>query len=578
LVLPSVTAFQMGGPNQMFRLFKEYVEEEKRRKEQQDMAAIADAPERQRISISNGTQAALRDVAAADDEGNVDEEDEGHAGALRTNTEMRMLSDENDAAGDDGPAEEAEDVPPVGAKKAADYYFAGHDKGTPEDYEFLSKIRIAESSLMLLKRQIYVDQIKDLAKTRSAEAKAEGKTVPKKIEKYLKEEFTVQTFKGNVHITDLDVFFAMFVMTAKSLSATCPMLFNKFTPGNDSDAESLMDRKAWDHFCARVPVKLPEGFGSSMFKLLTQGADSESASADIHHFIAAMHIHDISSQLHERDPFVMRIAQVLKLKYYSMSMSDFETKIRTRGHDTSNALECVDFPSDDDSADDEVPMVDEENMDSGVEDTDLVLPSREGDRFMASAAQEALLKSQGSKASQNASKKRPKISMTEAQYCQIVNAAEAEDTEDAHDTGFVELSSSELSRSDSSNESFDADDCLEEIEKIEAEQLLSAQTVSAGKQQFTVKTGDDLAELMRLPPKDFATPAEEATAAKKRGSSKKQGKKRQDCQRQGKEATETVGRYGYVARFTVWDKCHDSAPCHPRCLSESTIQRLRRAC
>merc|ERR1712129_561745 len=111
-----------------------------------------------------------------------------------------------------------------------------------------------------------------------------------------------------------------------------------------------------------------------MFKLLTQGADSESASADIHHFIAAMHIHDISSQLHERDPFVMRIAQVLKLKYYSMSMSDFETKIRTRGHDTSNALECVDFPSDDDSADDEVPMVDEENMDSGVEDTDLVLP------------------------------------------------------------------------------------------------------------------------------------------------------------------------------------------------------------
>merc|ERR1712129_259198 len=102
----------------------------------------------------------------------------------------------------------------------------------------------------------------------------------------------------------------------------------------------------------------------------------------------------------------------------------------------------------------------------------------EGDRFMASAAQEA------------------------------------EDTEDAHDTGFVELSSSELSRSDSSNESFDADDCLEEIEKIEAEQLLSAQTVSAGKQQFTVKTGDDLAELMRLPPKDFATPAEEATAAK----------------------------------------------------------------
>merc|ERR1719247_3278525 len=61
LVVPSVTAFQMGGPDQMFRLFKEHRDERKRR--EQEMLALP-APTKEQLALSDSP--AQPDVADAD--------------------------------------------------------------------------------------------------------------------------------------------------------------------------------------------------------------------------------------------------------------------------------------------------------------------------------------------------------------------------------------------------------------------------------------------------------------------------------------------------------------------------------
>jgi hypothetical protein len=316
LVVPSVTAFQMGGPDQMFRLFKEHRDERKRR--EQEMLALP-APTKEQMALSDSP--AQPDVADADAI-----PDDAHAAALPMNNavsggfiEEEGLPDEPTyrSYGDDGEEEQYQDEGTSAfVKREPDFYFETYRTHDGQwNYDKISKVRSAESSLMLLKRQMYVDQIKELAKNRKMEAKKHSRDYPKRLDWYSSDEFDVRSFKGSVHVADLDIFFCLLVISAKPLCATAKQLYDRFTPHGE------MDRKNWDYFCARIPAKLPEEIKNAMWRMISwrshgNGADADSAIVELDDFIAAMHIHDIAS----RDPFIQRVAQVLKLKYYHIEM------------------------------------------------------------------------------------------------------------------------------------------------------------------------------------------------------------------------------------------------------------------
>jgi len=534
LVVPSVTAFSMGGADQMFRLFKEFVVEEKRRKEDQERLALT-------MGEDGEAQLAVRDGSAQLALGDVDEGipgEEGHAASLRANADTAASAheapEEDDAYAADGDDERQDAEPEKETKtKEPDFYF----ESCKGDYDAVSKIRSAESSMMLLKRHIFADQLKELAHKRAEEARKHGQKLPKKIVKYQEDSFDAASYKGSVHVSDLDLYFCLFVIAAKPLCATCEQLYHKFSPHGE------MDRKSWDTFCARVPAKLPEEVKSTMWKLMSwRSREQDGASVGQVDFTAAMHIHDIALQ----DPFISRISQVLKLRYYSIPMDEFTIKIRRRGNDTANALESIDFPSSDEDPADEEDVVDvpvggegdfpeHENVEE-TEDQDKI-NTLEGERQMAHSNQNALLLTATGKAKDEGKKKKAMISMSEAQYCQIHNSADADESDDAEDVPTAqELSSDELSLPDASDSEFDADDCLEVLEKLEQEKVAAARK-EVPQQQFRIKADTDLDKLMSLPvssvvgaaQQEYVAPMNDDSAAnlKKEKAMKEREKKRQ---------------------------------------------------
>merc|ERR1712046_544288 len=133
----------------------------------------------------------------------------------------------------------------------------------------------------------------------------------------------------------------------------------------------------------------------------------------------------------------------------------------------------------------------------GPNDDNDFIPIVEGERHLAHRTQEALNRNQALKGT-GVKKKRQPISMTEAQYCQIHNSAQEQSNEDESRDIAFELSSDELSVGDESDSPFEADDCLELLEKLERDKRTAAQKEKP-KEQFQIKDEGGLEQLMNMP-------------------------------------------------------------------------------
>jgi hypothetical protein len=159
LVSPSITAYQVGGPDQMFKLFAEQRDEEMKRRRAEEELARKRKQEEQALAIlaKEREKVALQDIELSIDEGNIPEE--GLTGSVRVMEETSWLPvDAKDALvpstiGDiDGAAREE-----TSASQQESFYFKDI-----EDQANLTNIRSNEASLLLLKKTMYVEQLKKI--------------------------------------------------------------------------------------------------------------------------------------------------------------------------------------------------------------------------------------------------------------------------------------------------------------------------------------------------------------------------------------------------------------------------------
>jgi hypothetical protein len=193
-----------------------------------------------------------------------------------------------------------------------------------------------------------------------------------------------------------------------------------------------------------------------------------------------------------------------------MDMADFEEKIRRRNMDIASPLEAMDFPSDDEDVPqtptEEVPGETYNSISTPRQD-ESALEELEGDRRNARSRQP--LTPGPSQTAQAEKKKKPAISMTEVQYCQLRNADEDDNEEGM--AGF-EISSSELSEEDDSSSGFDADD--DYFADLAARQVEQAKLKAQGeskKEKLKVANEADMEKLMLMPVKDLRPKKAEET-------------------------------------------------------------------
>jgi len=148
-----------------------------------------------------------------------------------------------------------------------------------------------------------------------------------------------------------------------------------------------------------------------------------------------------------------------------------------------------------------------------------------------------------SQTAQAAKKKKPAISMTEVQYCQLRND-EVEEGSDEADNNF-ELSSSELSGEDISESSFDADeDYFEVLEQQQKELAMKKMAGNAKKEKFKVKSEADLEKLMLMPRSEFLpqpnVEVSQQTEQNLRAQKRKEDKARLAAKKAAKQSTSIV--------------------------------------
>lgn len=276
-----------------------------------------------------------------------------------------------------------------------------------------------------------------------------------------------------------------------------------------------MKRTQFDTLCGRMPILIPDEVQHRMWQWMKSLQKHERDEVGLLEFIAALHIHDIV----EKDPFVMRVASVLKLLYYKMEALEFEELLRNRSSPTARPMDCLDFPSDDEEIFGAPAIVE------GATEVALdALPEKEGERRKRMDVEEAEEVEQ-TRGKKKTKKRNMLISMTETQYWERQNAAIDEEEDDEPEAnllyGDYDVSSDQLSESDLSESSFDADDCLEKLDEIKA-------VKSREREEDEIKplaiTGDvDMKKLMMMPfktavparPKKAAVAEQDRLAAKK---------------------------------------------------------------
>mmetsp|Transcript_15154 Transcript_15154/g.33302 ORF Transcript_15154/g.33302 Transcript_15154/m.33302 type:complete len:934 (+) Transcript_15154:117-2918(+) len=443
LVMPSITAFEMGDGeealNFAFKLFEQHLQEQMRKETE------AKRQENERNIAREAEQLALANVA-------LEEKitPKGNAPAI-------------------APVEEDGDQE---ARAAHEYYFA-HCNGMPEA---IAEIRNAESTLLLIKNSTYFNDHPHLDST-----------------------------KDLVPCTDLDLYFMLMVISTKPMYTTCHLLFDKFEVG----AKGHMAREEWNELCMCVPISMTGDKGDrlrdAMWILMAWRQPDRILLQD---FVAAWHIHDIET----RDPWITRIADVLHLDYYDMTVQ--ELRDRLRAQDSQDATPQLDFNK---------TMVD------AVADDDFeqqnAAPDRlanfEGIRQIRNSPllQENVKKDAGKDKTEIVAPKHQLVSLTSLQRSEYEHQLGTEEG------GFSEasdasLSSRELSEETAADDSeFDAQVFLNQ----RRDALTQAQMEEAGA-PIVVDSDEALKRLMEISPKEFFRKSQDAVQAAHRAPVVQQGK------------------------------------------------------
>lgn len=534
LIQPSLTAFEMGGLDRAMRLFNEWVREEKRRKLAAEDSLKAPSQDEKQKPPTTGTGEAVTAepmlaLKAAPEAGAVQATGHHERGSLMGEDRDSMMSsmvrgtivDRGSMFGGDhgrgsmfgirgstaevsgdGNQEEEEGIShEVHERKknwdVSDPFYANYVKDDPAK---ISSIRTAESSMLVLKRTLFVQSQIQLAMTLIKEQP--DLELPEHLQDVLGRDFDVTKFTGKVHITDLDLYFNLLVFVTKPMFSSVFILWDKFEMGD----KGYMEKSEWENLCNRVPVKLPAKVVQSMYELLAWRDPSRILFFD---YVAAWHIHDTEAP----DPLLRRIASTLQLEFYGISSDEMRRRLRAKGADdadTSAVGKPIDLPQGEGERRLQTPRM-YEMLRAKQESRDAVSKNKVHNDT------DFLLQIQNFAALEDSKQEKP----TSIGNIQVSHGARDEGSED-EDTlaaSQVSLDSYRLSRSTvSSVDSFDAQAAFVEIEEWAARAAsgVTEQTTATDDHEghhFEVTNDRDLARLMSMSPHEILWMQERAADA-----------------------------------------------------------------
>lgn len=506
LVHPSITAFEMGGLQQAMKLFKEYKDDLEANPKMLDSdlsdagsragsKAAAPLPPPQSSSLSlplgdSGVSMLEKSGAVRSGDSGQGEEEQLEEEALDGEVTMKNSARRPPDFGDN------------------EFYFAHcREKDGSVNQALISDIRSAETSLLLLKKNHFVEDQKKLAHAKEAEAKKHGGSVPKQLQIFLEDGFDVTKFHSVVRVTDLDLYFNLLVFSTKPMLTTCHLLFDKYqtAPNHETeDGQMYMDRQEWSSLCSRVPVKLPEQIQTQMWQLLAWRDGERLEERD---FIAGWHIHDVE----KRDNQIKRVAKGLKLDYYDMDVEEMQVRLSAKG--AEDADPTLDF-DDSESEDEEMvmnefgEMVKQEKAEKPA--AMLTLEIQEGERRLGKKIHHKEDAAPAASTSAAVDGK-VQISLTDQEYSAI-QAQIAEGSEGGDSERELSFGSSQLSEETAESESsFDATEFVREGEDEEEEGgdfggsagMGDSPRKKEGKKKMVIDSDIAIRKLMTLAPDDI---------------------------------------------------------------------------
>lgn len=537
LVQPSITAFQMGGLNTGFKLFEEWImemeEERQKLKEIEEDQEFKDAESKQKANfrvsrpshetsaaVTNATQMTQVVAAYGDTMGAhmgsdaemtlsmVASDDVGMGGM--TDAEMDEVRGEVEAS-----AAQRRDVqanaPQLDVSVGRGFFFE-HVRNDPMKQ---SEIRAAESALLLHKKSKYIEKMKvkaNMAKKRADELK---KPMPRHLEKFIKEDFDISQFKGKVPVTDCDLHFNLLVFVTKPKFVNCAALFSKYKsqegPKKEKakeDGESdVMKKDNWIDLCTHMKVKLSPEMQQEMWDLLVRDKQ-ELKRVD---FIAGFHIHDVE----ERDPWISRVAKVLKLDYYEMDVEEMRTRLAVKSAQQAELHASAEASEDEEDSDDG-----DESGGDGLDDEQANKPVRvlglqpaEGERRAVSAKA-----AKGGATTADAAagdKKKPsakQISIPDDEYRMLMGARGGDSDAESFSSDDSVHSSAMSIATDTTDKSFEASDTQHNQSAVHEELAKAAESQS--RRRVNINSDADLMRLMTLPRHEILR--DQATAPKER--------------------------------------------------------------
>jgi len=188
-------------------------------------------------------------------------------------------------------------------------------------------IRSSQSAVLTLKKHMYVEARKSAGLQKMSEISEATKAM-------LKE--SVAMFTEEIKVRDVDIYFCLLAYSSKQDYPTCTTQFERFCtqqsgagssqPGADGEKPlHYLNLHGWYKLCTRARVAIPDTVQNEIWKLL---AWREKDKLFLNDFIAGFHVHDLSA----KDPWVHRIAKVLKLEYYGMTEAELTSKISAKTH------------------------------------------------------------------------------------------------------------------------------------------------------------------------------------------------------------------------------------------------------
>lgn len=377
------------------------------------------------------------------------------------------------------------------------YYFSAYR----DNPKMIAEVRNAESTLLLLKRQMYFDRQMKAAK--EARSKSKKDSIPKSLEEF-QQDLTVDRWNGKARVTDVDLYFNLLVFNTKPQFSTCQVLWDKWVELRPD--KPYMSKEEWNDLCEGVEVSLPEDVRMKMWDLMSWRKENEIIEKD---FVAAWHIHDVETV----DPWINRLAKVLQLEYYDMEVEELQNRLKAKS--AQEATPQIDFDQDPDESSEsgsEADVAGEQPL------TKIEIQKVEGERRIHYSPLEEMddapMAAKAQLAEGTASKAEDlykKVSLTTSQYKDLDSEMQGGDGGSDADLSDAELSSDALSEESDTDESeFDAqayDQAHQYDHGIEPETAASAA-------RLVVKDDAGMKKLMGLKTNDFYQSKEVVAKAK----------------------------------------------------------------